>query len=64
MDDYFEGKGILKEETKHTQSYSGPVWQMGWRTGIEHKSALEHSIWHKDRLLNRGAFYLNLPPGA
>ena len=31
MDYYFGAKGIQKEETKHTQSYSGqwPVWQAG-----------------------------------
>ena len=37
MDDYFEEKGIQKEETKHTQSFSGlsagmpggPAYQQG-----------------------------------
>ena len=34
MDDYFGEKGIQKEETKHTQSYSGQSAGVAWRAGL------------------------------
>ena len=60
MDDYFEEKGIQKEETcgrnqvhSHTAG-NRAAWQVDLLTGKE-------VLVHRDRILDRGAFYLNLP---